>query len=183
MTDPLEELRRRRRHTDDQSRPDPVAARHGAGRRTARENIDDLLDPDSFVEYGRLATAAQERRSSPEELARSTPADGLIGGVGRIEGRPCAVLSYDYLVMAGTQGIRGHHKSDRLLGLVERMRLPTVFFTEGGGGRPSDTDYPVVSALDVRSFALWARLSGIVPRIAVVSGKCFAGNAILAGLL
>ena len=181
MTDPLDELRRRRGHTDDQGRADRVTARHAAGRRTARENLDDLLDAGSFVEYGRLATAAQEQRLTAEELSVSTPADGLIGGVGRIDGRACAALSYDYLVMAGTQGIRGHHKSDRLLGLVERMRLPTVFFTEGGGGRPSDTDYPVVSALDVRSFALWARLSGVVPRIAVVSGRCFAGNAILAG--
>lgn len=91
---------------------------------------------------------------------RRSPADGLIGGLGRIDGQPCAVLSYDYLVMAGTQGIRGHHKSDRLLGIIEKLKVPTVFFTEGGGGRPSDTDYPVVSALDVRSFALWARLSG-----------------------
>jgi acetyl-CoA carboxylase carboxyltransferase component len=91
------------------------------------------------------------------------------------------VLSYDYLVMAGTQGMRGHRKSDRLIELARRMRLPVVFFTEGGGGRPGDTDYPVVSALDVGSFALWAELEGVVPRIAVVSGRCFAGNAVLAG--
>ena len=91
------------------------------------------------------------------------------------------MLSYDYLVMAGTQGMRGHHKSDRLIGLIERLRLPAVFFAEGGGGRPGDTDYPVVSALDVESFALWARLSGVVPRIAVVAGRCFAGNAVIAG--
>jgi acetyl-CoA carboxylase carboxyltransferase component len=75
----------------------------------------------------------------------------------------------------------GHDKKDRLFELIERMRLPTVFFAEGGGGRPGDTDYPVVSALDTRAFALWARLSGIVPRIAVVSGRCFAGNAVIAG--
>jgi acetyl-CoA carboxylase carboxyltransferase component len=56
-----------------------------------------------------------------------------------------------------------------------------VFFAEGGGGRPGDTDYPVVSALDTRAFALWARLSGLVPRIAVVKGRCFAGNAVIAG--
>ena len=83
--------------------------------------------------------------------------------------------------MAGTQGMRGHRKSDRLLELAGRMRLPTVFFTEGGGGRPGDTDLPIVSALDVGSFALWGGLQGVVPRIAVVSGRCFAGNAVLAG--
>jgi acetyl-CoA carboxylase carboxyltransferase component len=185
--DSLDELRRRRALTEDAARADQVAGRHAEGGRTARENIADLVDAGSFVEYGRLATAAQEKRLSAEELMQQTPADGIVGGIARINGAvagdraTCGVLSYDYLVMAGTQGIRGHHKSDRLLGLIEKLRLPTVFFTEGGGGRPSDTDFPVVSALDVRSFALWARLSGVAPRIAVVAGRCFAGNAILAG--
>ena len=91
------------------------------------------------------------------------------------------MLSYDYTVLAGTQGALGHRKKDRLFELIERMRLPTVFFAEGGGGRPGDTDYPVVSALDTRAFALWAKLSGLVPRIAVVAGRCFAGNAVIAG--
>ncbi|MCB0898233.1 MAG: biotin carboxylase [Actinobacteria bacterium] len=178
--DPLEELERRRALTGDEARADKVAARHASGGRTARENLDALLDPGSFVEYGRLASAAQEKRLGDRVLERS-PADGLIAGIGAIDGTSCAVLSYDYLVMAGTQGIRGHHKSDRLLGLIEELRLPVVFFAEGGGGRPTDTDYPVVSALDVRTFALWAGLSGLVPRIAVVAGHCFAGNAVIAG--
>jgi acetyl-CoA carboxylase carboxyltransferase component len=104
-----------------------------------------------------------------------------VAGTARIDGHPCAVLSYDYTVLAGTQGALGHRKKDRLFELIERMRLPTVFFTEGGGGRPGDTDYAVISALDTRAFALWAGLSGLVPRIAIVSGRCFAGNAVLAG--
>lgn len=183
----LAELRRRRALTGDSARPEAVARRHAAGRRTARENIAALIDPGSFVEYGQLATAAQERRLPARELMRQTPADGLIAGIARINGAhfgeraACGVLSYDYLVMAGTQGLRGHHKSDRLLGLISKLRLPAVFFAEGGGGRPNDTDYPVVSALDVETFALWAGLSGLVPRIAVVAGWCFAGNAIIAG--
>ncbi len=177
----LDELGRRRALTEDGARAEKVAARHARGGRTARENLADLLDPGSLVEYGRLATAAQAQRLDPEALRAASPADGLIAGVGEVAGRPCAVLSYDYLVMAGTQGIRGHHKSDRLLGVVERLGIPAVLFAEGGGGRPSDTDYPVASALDVRTFALRARLSGVVPRIAVVAGRCFAGNAILAG--
>lgn len=181
FVDPLHELQRRRALTEDDSRAGRVAARRAKGGRTARENIDDLLDPGSFVEYGRLATAAQEKSLTVEELMQNSPADGLVAGIGKVGGRSCAALSYDYMVMAGTQGIRGHHKSDRLFGLIEKLQVPVVFFTEGGGGRPSDTDYPVVSALDVRSFALWARLSGVVPRIAVVSGRCFAGNAVLAG--
>lgn len=177
----LDEVFARRFLTTDAARPEKVAAWHARGRRTARENIADLVDEGSFVEYGRFATPAQEQRKELADLVTEGPADGIIGGTATVDGRPCAVLSYDYLVMAGTQGMRGHQKSDRLIELVRRMRLPVVFFTEGGGGRPNDTDIPVVSALDVGSFALWAGLEGVVPRIAVVSGRCFAGNAVLAG--
>ncbi|HWM54565.1 MAG TPA: carboxyl transferase domain-containing protein [Solirubrobacterales bacterium] len=183
----LAELLRRRGLTEDEARPDAIERRHAAGGRTARENIADLVDPGSLVEYGRFAIAAQRGRREVEDLIARTPADGLVAGTARVNGdlfgerAACAVLSYDYTVLAGTQGAVGHRKKDRLFELIERMRLPTVFFAEGGGGRPGDTDYPVVSALDTRAFALWARLSGLVPRIAVVSGRCFAGNATIAG--
>jgi acetyl-CoA carboxylase carboxyltransferase component len=179
--DRLAELLARRAATEDEARPEAVARRHETGARTARENVADLVDPGSFVEYGRLAIAAQRGRRDLQELIARTPADGLVAGIARVAGSPCAVLSYDYTVLAGTQGMVGHRKKDRLFELIERMRLPTVFFAEGGGGRPGDTDHPVVSALDTRAFALWARLSGLVPRIAIVSGRCFAGNAVLAG--
>ena len=185
--DDLTELLRRRALTEDAARQDAVERRHAAGGRTARENLDDLVDPGTFVEYGRFAIAAQRNRRELQDLIERTPADGLIGGTGRVNGdlfgerAACAVLSYDYTVLAGTQGVFGHRKKDRLFELIERMRLPTVFFAEGGGGRPGDTDYPVVSALDARAFALWAGLSGLVPRIAIVKGRCFAGNAVIAG--
>src|SRR3954447_7040907 len=185
--DDLAELLARRALTEDAARPDAVERRHAAGGRTARENVADLVDPGSFVEYGRFAIAAQRGRRELQELIERTPADGLVAGTARINGElfgeraACAVLSYDYTVLAGTQGALGHRKKDRLFELIERMRLPTVFFAEGGGGRPGDTDYPVVSALDTRAFALWTRLSGLVPRIAIVAGRCFAGNAMIAG--
>ena len=183
----LDELRRRRALTEDDARPEAVERRHAAGGRTARENVADLVDPGSFVEYGRFAIAAQRGRRDVQDLIERTPADGLIAGTARInralfgDRSACAVLAYDYTVLAGTQGLVGHRKKDRLFELIERLRLPTVFFAEGGGGRPGDTDHPVVSALDVRAFALWARLSGVVPRIAIVKGRCFAGNAVIAG--
>jgi acetyl-CoA carboxylase carboxyltransferase component len=184
----LAELLARRALTEDAARPAAVERRHAAGARTARENLADLVDPGSFVEYGRFAIAAQRGRRELDDLIANTPADGMIGGTARVNGdlvgaerAACAVISYDYTVLAGTQGALGHLKKDRLFELVERMRLPTVLFAEGGGGRPGDTDYPVVSALDTRAFALWARLSGLVPRIAIVAGRCFAGNAVLAG--
>src|SRR3954468_9712520 len=183
----LTELRRRRALTEDAARPEAVEARHAKRGRTARENVADLVDPGTLVEYGRFAIAAQRGRRELQELIERTPADGLVAGTARVneehfgDRSACAVLSYDYTVLAGTQGALGHRKKDRLFELIERMRLPTVFFAEGGGGRPGDTDYPVVSALDTRAFAFWARLSGLVPRIAIVAGRCFAGNRGVAG--
>ena len=168
--------------------PTPSSAGTPRNGRTARENIADLVDAGSFVEYGRFAIAAQRHRRDLADLIARTPGDGLVAGTARINGdlfgderSACAVLSYDYTVLAGTQGALGHRKKDRLFELIERMRLPTVFFAEGGGGRPGDTDYPAVSALDARAFKLWAALSGVVPRIAIVKGRCFAGNAVIAG--
>mgnify|MGYP001213481368 FL=1 len=184
----LDDLLRRRALTEDAARPDAVGRRHAANGRTARENITDLVDQGSFVEYGRFVMAAQRQRRDVDDLIARTPADGLVAGIARINGdlfgpdrAAAAVLSYDYTVLAGTQGVFGHRKKDRLFELIERMRLPTVFFAEGGGGRPGDTDYPTVSSLEVRAFKLWAALSGVVPRIAVVKGRCFAGNAVIAG--
>jgi acetyl-CoA carboxylase carboxyltransferase component len=171
----------RRALTEDAARPEAVDRLHARGGRTARENVGALVDPGSLVEYGRFVTAAQSARRSDDELLDRTVADGVVGGLATVDGHACAVLSYDYLVMAGTQGMRGHAKTDRLLDVVERLSLPTVFFAAGGGGRPGDTDIPLVSALDVPTFAAWARLSGRVPRIAVVDDNCFAGNAVVAG--
>ncbi|MBQ6644768.1 MAG: hypothetical protein IJH84_27610, partial [Saccharopolyspora sp.] len=155
--------------------------------RTARENIDDLCDEGSFVEYGALAIAAQRTRRPVEDLVQRTPADGLIAGVGRVGGNEfgessrVVAMSYDYLVLAGTQGQRGHAKKDRLFELAERSRLPVVLFAEGGGGRPGDTDGAGVTGLDSSAFALYAQLSGTVPLVGIASGRCFAGNAALLG--
>jgi acetyl-CoA carboxylase carboxyltransferase component/biotin carboxyl carrier protein len=165
----------------DAARAEAVARRHERGRRTARENLADLLDEDTFVEYGPLLFAAQERRRSREELIARTPADGLVGGLGRVAGRQCVAMSYDYTVLAGTQGMRNHAKKDRLFEIAERRRLPVVLFAEGGGGRPGDVDMPIVAGLDCRAFELFAKLSGLVPLVGIASGYCFAGNAALLG--
>ncbi len=177
----LAELHRRRRLLADDARPEAVSRRHAAGRRTVREELDDLLDPGSLTEYGALALAGQRARRSLAELEQRTPGDGLITGLGRVAGRPTAVLAYDYSVMAGTQGVVGHLKADRFLDVVHRLRVPAVLFAEGGGGRPGDTDHPVVTGLHTTSFTLWAGLAGVVPRVGIVGGHCFAGNAALLG--
>ena len=184
----LAELRARVAQTLDAGRPEATERRHAGGRRTARENIEDLCDPGSFEEYGDLVVAAQRARRTAEDLAANTPADGLVTGIGRVnshlfgrEGSRCAVLSYDYSVLAGTQGQMNHRKKDRLFALVDRLRLPVVLFAEGGGGRPGDTDMAVVTGLDTEAFALFGALSGKVPLVGIVSGRCFAGNAALLG--
>ncbi len=184
----LEELRARVAATLDEGRPAATERRHAGGRRTARENIEHLCDHGSFEEYGALVVAAQRARRTKEDLVANTPADGLVAGIGRVNGdlfgrerSRCAVLSYDYSVLAGTQGQMNHRKKDRLFELVERLRLPVVLFAEGGGGRPGDTDMAVVTGLDTEAFALFGALSGKVPLVGVVSGRCFAGNAALLG--
>jgi acetyl-CoA carboxylase carboxyltransferase component len=173
----------RQRHTVglDASRPEAVDRRRKTGQRTTRENVYDLCDPSSFVEYGPLVVAAQRRRRPVSELILRTPADGLVGGVGTVNGHQTIVMSYDYTVLAGTQGLQNHRKKDRLFELAERLRLPIVFFTEGGGGRPGDTDGAGVSGLDCMAFNLFAGLSGLVPLVGINSGKCFAGNAAILG--
>jgi acetyl-CoA carboxylase carboxyltransferase component len=181
MRPELRELLERRASMSDAARPEAVEKRRAKGRRTARENVDDLCDEATFVEYGGLAVAAQRSRRSLEDLLAKTPADGLIGGIGSVNGAPCAVMSYDYTVLAGTQGAVNHRKKDRLFDVIQRLRVPVVLFAEGGGGRPGDTDVPTVSGLDTMAFALFARLSGLVPSIGIASGYCFAGNAALLG--
>jgi acetyl-CoA carboxylase carboxyltransferase component len=177
----LDAVRERHALGLDAARPDAVARRRERGRRTARENVADLVDEGTFVEYGPLIFAAQERRRAREELIARTPADGLVAGVGDVEGRPCVALSYDYTVLAGTQGMRNHLKKDRLFEIAQRRRLPVVLLTEGGGGRPGDVDWPIVAGLDCRAFALFAQLSGLVPLLGIAAGYCFAGNAALLG--
>ena len=184
----LAAYRERRRLTTDEARPEAVARRAARGQRTARANIADLVDDGSFVEYGSFAVAAQRKRRSLEDLIANTPADGLVGGLATVnadrfpgDASRVAVASYDYTVLAGTQGYLNHRKKDRLFEVAENLRTPFILFAEGGGGRPGDTDSPGVAGLDCLAFAYFARLSGLVPLVGITSGFCFAGNAALLG--
>jgi acetyl-CoA carboxylase carboxyltransferase component len=184
----LEQLRLRQELLRDESRSEAVAKRHAKGQRTARENVADLIDDGTFVEYGSFGVAAQRSRRSEEDLIANTPADGLITGIAKINSKlfgsertNCAVVAYDYTVLAGTQGFINHRKKDRIFEVAKRNMTPVVLFAEGGGGRPGDTDAPGVAGLDVMSFASFAQLSGLVPSVGIASGYCFAGNAALLG--
>ncbi|MDR0260270.1 MAG: carbamoyl-phosphate synthase large subunit, partial [Comamonas sp.] len=184
----LQRVLDRHAFTLDAARPEAMAKRHAQGGRSARENIAELCDAGSFIEYGALAIAAQTRRRSMEDLVANTPADGMVTGIGSINSAQCGeekaravVMAYDATVLAGTQGMRNHAKTDRMLGLALAQKLPVVLFAEGGGGRPGDTDMPVVAGLHVHTFAAFAALSGQVPVVGIAHGRCFAGNAALLG--
>jgi acetyl/propionyl-CoA carboxylase alpha subunit/acetyl-CoA carboxylase carboxyltransferase component len=184
----LGEYFERRALTLDDKRPDAQARRRKTNQRTARQNLDDLVDPGSFVEWGAFAIASQRTRRTIEDLIEKTPADGLITGIGRVNGSlfgpersRVAVAHYDYTVLAGTQGKTNHHKKDRLFEIVEEQHIPLVFFTEGGGGRPGDVDVQSVAGLNTMAFHIFGRLSGVSPLVGINSGRCFAGNAALLG--
>ncbi len=184
----LREVIDRHELTLDPARPKAVARRRAKNQRTARENIEDLCDPDTFVEYGPLVLDAQRLRRTTEDLIVRSPADGMITGVGAINGdlfgdphSRCVIMSYDYTVFAGTQGKQNHRKTDRLIDVAEDGRMPMILFAEGGGGRPGDTDGYGGSGSTSTTFARFAQLSGLVPMIGITSGRCFAGNASLLG--
>ena len=184
--------------TRDESRVEATKKRHDAGKRTARENILDLCDEGSFFEYGPLVTAARYRNDTPEELeerVKRTAADAMVMGVGKVnselvgeDNARCIAMSYDYSVLAGTQGNKNHQKQDRMFGVAEKYRLPVVLYTEGGGGRTyggprSDSGPSIgsVGGLNVRTWRELGKLSGLVPIVGVNSGYCFAGNVVLLG--
>lgn len=190
LREDLQELKERQKYLYDDQRSEVVEERRSKGRRTIRENIEDLCDADSFVEMGSLIVAGQSGRRSHQQLIEETPADGLITGIGDVnkevvgsEHAKCIILGYDYMVLAGTQGGFSHKKTDRMMALAEKTRRPIVFFVEGGGGRPGDIDFDriAIGGLDLMTFVSYARLSGLVPRVAIVAGYCFAGNAAIAG--
>ena len=186
VRDDLQEAYDRHAFTLDENRAEAVTKRRGRGYRMPRENIAELMDPDSFKEYWPLIVARQHRRHDMETLRRETPADGLIAGTGTInaelfgeEAARAMVVHYDYTVLAGTQGGRNHYKQDRMFELAERFRIPLVLFGEGGGGRPGDDAIGPGVAFDTHTFTQFSRLSGLVPMVAVTNGRCFAGNTAL----
>ncbi len=184
----LRDVRERRAFGLDENRPEAVAKRHARGHRTARENLAQLCDEGTFLEYGDLAVAAQRQRRALDDLVRNTSGDGVVTGFGTVNGAHfeeskarCAFAVYDYMVLAGTQGQRHHRKLDRLFSLAGEWNLPVILLPEGGGGRPGDTERITYAGISNGTFSKFADLSGQVPLVGVVSGRCFAGNAALLG--
>jgi acetyl/propionyl-CoA carboxylase alpha subunit/acetyl-CoA carboxylase carboxyltransferase component len=184
IRDDLRENIERHALTLDENRPEAVTRRRRAGYKMPRENIARLVDPGSFNEYWPLVVARQHQRHSIEELRKNTPGDGVVAGMCSINGQlfdetrsRAALVHYDYTVLAGTQGHRNHYKQDRIFELAHRFRLPLILFGEGGGGRPGEDWIGPRVAIDTPTFTTLSRLSGLVPMVALVNGRCFAGNA------
>ncbi len=181
----LARILERRSRTLDEQRPEAVARRHAAGRLTAREIVGGLCDPGSLREYGSLVLAARQTTADLDALVAESPADGIITGTAHINGElfgpqasRAVVAVSDYTVYAGTQGILQHDKLGRMLAVAARTTSPVVLWAEGAGGRGSDTDSLTHTP---ETFHDFARLSGKVPLVGVVGGRCFAGNAVLLG--
>ena len=127
------------------------------GEGPARWTIADLCEEGSLTKCGALAVAARRSRRSEDDLMRNTPADGMVTGIGSInslihgpEASRTVVMAYDATVLAGTQGMRNHAKTDRMLGIALDQKLPVVLFAEGGGGRPGGTHMPTAARPRVR---------------------------------
>ena len=181
----LQENIDRHAFTLDENRPEAVSKRHSLGYRMIRESIDQLVDQGTFKEYWPLTVARQHTRFNIETLRKNTPADGLVAGIGSVNGNlhstdsRAMIIAYDYTVLAGTQGARNHAKQDRMFGLAKRLRLPVILFGEGGGGRPGEDPGGIEVGIDTNTFTQYAQLSGLVPLVAIVNGRCFAGNTAL----
>ncbi len=172
LREDLQKVIEAQQRLQDEARPERIARHHARGRNTARENIAVFADPESFVEYGGLATPSRDDMEGP--------ADGLVMGTATVDGQPVVLVAYDYTVFAGTQSATNHRKMDRIFSLAEKNRWPVIGWWDGGGARPHDM---LIAGRPVNpGFVTFARLSGLVPTIAMVTGRAFAGQANLSGL-
>jgi acetyl-CoA carboxylase carboxyltransferase component len=165
----------------DAGRPEAIAKQHAAGKRTVRERVAQLADAGSFIEFGALVT--------PDPLTVGEafhPADGVVAGTARVEGRPVAISGADYTVMGGSSGHAGRSKTARAIRLALDHGMPYVMLADGGGHR-------IQEGLDSRRFAAvetnfqeLVQLSGWAPTCAAMMGPGFAGpsnNAALADFI
>lgn len=175
----MEQIVSARQRVSDGARAAEVAEVHAGGRLTARERLSELVDAGSFIEYGLLA-------GETTDVADDAHADGLVAGVGRVDGRPVVVASYDQTVRGGTQTDRNMRKMVRLLYLANSHRWPFVCFVDGDGARPDSPG--LVPPIVVYTRGTWdvyeglAELSGWAPSVAIISGRSLDGNAGLAML-
>jgi acetyl-CoA carboxylase carboxyltransferase component len=158
--------------------PEKIAAQHAAGKLTARERIDLLIDEGTFVELGIHGRPHFSQRAME---GRSAPADGVITGYGQVDGRFVAVAAYDFTVMAGSMGMTGELKVTRVRELALSKRIPMIWLLDSAGARVQEA----VGSLFAGTGALFREevvMSGVVPQVAALMGPCAAGTAYIPGL-
>jgi acetyl-CoA carboxylase carboxyltransferase component len=169
----LDELEEKRRLGRSMGGPEKLAAHAAAGKLNARERLNVLLDPGSFIELGVL------NRSQQPDLNARTPADGMIGGHGTIEGRLVYVTSEDRTVQAGTRGRVAEAKSKRIRELALQHGAPYITLMEAGAGRFQEISGALAADVGYRFLEHYA-MSGRVPQCAAFLGACFGGPSFTA---
>jgi acetyl-CoA carboxylase carboxyltransferase component len=173
-----EELRARRHEFLQMGGVERVGRQHADGKLTARERLDRLFDAGSFTEYGLLA---HHQSTAPSMQGKSTPADGVVCGVGKIDGRRVACVAYDFTVMAGSMGMVGELKATRMRELALRERMPIVWLIDSAGARIQEA----AGSMFARTGDLFreqVHMSGVVPQVAAMMGPGAAGTAYIPGL-
>ncbi|HEX4732911.1 MAG TPA: carboxyl transferase domain-containing protein, partial [Thermoleophilaceae bacterium] len=174
----VEDLAERRERAKLGGGEEKIAKQHDAGKLTARERLDLLIDEGTFCEFG---IHAQPHFSQQAMAGREAPADGVITGYGKVDGRMVAVCAYDFTVMAGSMGMTGELKVTRLRELALTKRMPTVWLLDSAGARIQEA----VGSLFAGSGHLFREevvASGVIPQVAALLGPCAAGTAYIPGL-
>ena len=178
MKAPVEDLHQRREKAKLGGGEEKIALQHERGKLTARERIDLLVDPGSFVELGIQAGPHSSQRAME---GKEAPADGVITGWGDVEGRTCCIAAYDFTVMAGSMGMTGEFKVGRLREMALQKRMPFIWLLDSAGARIQEAAGSMFAGSG-HLFREEVTMSGVIPLVAAMLGPCAAGTAYIPGL-
>ncbi len=174
----VEDLHGRREKAKLGGGEEKIALQHERGKLTARERIDLLVDPGTFVELGIQAGPHSSQRSME---GKEAPADGVITGWGDVEGRTCCIAAYDFTVMAGSMGMTGEFKVGRLREMALQKRMPLIWLLDSAGARIQEAAGSMFAGSG-HLFREEVTMSGVIPLVAAMLGPCAAGTAYIPGL-
>jgi acetyl-CoA carboxylase carboxyltransferase component len=174
----VEDLHARREKAKLGGGEEKIALQHDRGKLTARERIDLLVDPGTFVELGIQAGPHSSQRAMD---GKEAPADGVITGWADVEGRPCCIAAYDFTVMAGSMGMTGEFKVGRLREMALQKRMPFIWLLDSAGARIQEAAGSMFAGSG-HLFREEVTMSGVIPLVAAMLGPCAAGTAYIPGL-
>ena len=158
--------------------PDKIARQHSLGKLTVRERVELLFDPGTFLETGLLG---HSQSASPQMQGKFTPGDGVVTGIGEINGRKTCLIAYDFTVMAGSMGMIGEFKAARMRELALRERIAIVWLIDSAGARIQEATGSTFARTG-ELFKEQVIMSGVVPQVAAMMGPGAAGTAYIPGL-